>query len=190
MSYSEIKKRINVPKSTLSNWCRDIALTEGQALRLFKNKLTGSARGRIIGAKRQQAKRLRQISDMLTEGRKEVGSLSTRDVFIAGICLYSAEGTKRDKACGFANSDPLLIKFMANWFRKFCHVSEEKFRGAIWIHSGSDYRKATHYWSKVAGIPTSQFLKPYKQRVEKFGKISIHMEYFPSDFLMQKFIEK
>ena len=52
LSYSEIQRIINVPKGTLSGWCRDVALTEKQALRLFKNKLKGSARGRIIGAKR------------------------------------------------------------------------------------------------------------------------------------------
>jgi len=40
-SYSKIQKIIDIPKSTLSGWCRDIALTEDQALKLFKNKLKG-----------------------------------------------------------------------------------------------------------------------------------------------------
>ena len=160
-SYSEIKQIINVPKSTLSGWCRDIALTEKQALRLFKNKLKGSARGRIIGAKRQQAKRLKQIADMLTEGKSEVGELSTRDRFLAGIALYAAEGTKTDKACSFANSDPRLIKFMSNWFREFCHVSEDRLRGAVWIHDNLDVGKAIKYWSNLTNIPASQFHKTY-----------------------------
>ena len=34
---------MGVPKSTLSGWCRDIALTEEQALELFKNKLKGES---------------------------------------------------------------------------------------------------------------------------------------------------
>lgn len=164
LSYKEIQRIVPVPKSTLSGWCRDIALNERQALRLFKNKLRGSARGRIIGAKRQQAKRLKQIADMLSDGKKEVGSLSVRDRFIAGVSLYSAEGTKRDKACCFSNSDPLLIRFMANWFREFCNVSEKKLRGAIWIHDDLDWKKATVYWSNLVNIPTTQFHKPYIAR--------------------------
>ena len=184
LSYSEIQRIINVPKGTLSGWCRDVALTEKQALRLFKNKLKGSARGRIIGAKRQQAKRLKQITDLLTEGKSEIGKLSTRERFLTGIALYAAEGTKTDKACSFSNSDPLLIKFMAGWFREFCHVSEEKLRGAIWIHDNLDATKAIKYWSKLVNIPISQFHKTYiaknkpnslkiRKNIHKYGVFSV-----------------
>lgn len=169
-SYGRIKEVINVPKGTLSRWCRDVALTEDQALKLFDNKLVGAAKGRIIGAKRQQAKRLKEIQDMLLEGTEEVGTSSSRDRFIAGISLYAAEGTKIDKACCFANSDPKLIKFMTNWFREFCKVPEPKLRGAIWIHDNLDADKAKKYWSNLTGIPESQFYKTYvvKNKVDSY----------------------
>jgi len=160
-SYPQIQKILNVPKSTLSGWCRDIALTEKQALKLFNNKLRGAAKGRIIGAKRQQARRLKEIQDMMFEGRREVGTLLAKDRFIAGISLYSAEGTKTDKSCSFSNSDPKLIKFMADWFREFCKVPENKLRGAIWIHDNLDADEARKYWSSLTGIPESQFYKTY-----------------------------
>lgn len=160
-SYSQIRKIIDVPKGTLSGWCRDIALTEDQALKLFGYKLKGAAKGRIIGAKRQQAKRLKEIKDLMTEGTKEIGYLSTRDRFLAGVCLYSAEGTKTDKSCNFANSDPKLIKFMTDWFREFCKISEDRLRGAIWIHDNLDAIEAKRYWSNLTGIPETQFHKTY-----------------------------
>jgi len=159
-SYSEIQKIILVPKSTLSGWCRDIALTEKQALRLFKNKLKGSARGRIIGAKRQQAKRLNQIKELHFEGKKQVGRLNKRDRFIAGIALYAGEGTKATGPA-FANTDPVAIKFMMNWFREFCKTPENKFRGAIWIHEGLNEQKAKIFWSDLTSIPIDQFNKTY-----------------------------
>jgi len=161
LSYTEIQKIINVPKSTLSSWCRDIFLNERQLNRLLENKLKGSERGRIIGAKKQQEKRLEQIKQMLFDGKREVGILSKRDRFIAGISLYVAEGTKKDKVCCFANSDPVLIKFMSNWFREFCKVPENKFRGAIWLHEELDEKTAKKYWSNLAKIPLSQFHKTY-----------------------------
>lgn len=171
-SYSEIQRVVQVPKSNLSGWCRDIAITEKQALRLFNNKLKGAAKGRIIGAKRQQARRLKQIEELLTEGRAEVGILSVRDRFIAGVSLYSAEGTKTDASCGFSNSDPLLIKFMSAWFRDFCHVPEIKLRGAIWIHDNLNVGVAMKYWSDLTKIPTSQFHKTYLAK-NKTGSLKI-----------------
>lgn len=185
-SYGEIQKIITVPKSTLSGWCRDIALTEEQALRLLKNQLKGSEKGRIIGAKRQQAKRIEQIKKLLEEGKNEVGQLSSRDKFIAGVALYAAEGTKKDKSCCFSNSDPVLIKFMADWFRKFCRISEERLRGAVWLHEGLDEKKARSYWAKLVDIPESKFHKTYiarnkegskkiRKNIHQFGVFSLRL---------------
>lgn len=184
LSYSEIQKIINVHKSTLSGWCRDIALTEKQALRLFKNKLKGAARGRIIGAKRQQAKRLLEIREQAKLGIADVGELTRRDRFIAGVAFYAGEGTKTDKACSFANSDPRLIKFMSNWFREFCRVSENRLRGAVWIHDNLDTEEAIKYWSNLTNIPVSQFHKTYivsnrdnskkiRKNIHKYGVFSV-----------------
>jgi hypothetical protein len=80
---------------------------------------------------------------------------------LIGISLYVAEGAKGDKSVDFANSDPKLIVFMMGWFREFCKVSEEKFRGAIWIHDNLDKHKTKKYWSKITKIPPRQFNKAY-----------------------------
>ena len=164
MSYSEIQQEIFVPKSTLSGWCRDIILSEEQAVRLMGKKLVGSALGRMRGAKRLQAKRLLQTKQMFDEGVRDVGLLSKRDRFIAGVCLYAAEGAKRDRVCAFSNSDPNLIKFMARWYREFCKVPEKKFRGSIWIHEGLNIYEARRFWAELAGISTHQFHKTYIAR--------------------------
>lgn len=161
LSYKEIQKIISVPKSTLSGWCRDVAITEKQALRLFKNQLKGAARGRIIGAKRQQAKKIKRIKYLYAKGKNQVGKLSKRDRFIAGVAFYDAEGTKGDKGAAFANSDPMAIKFMMTWFREFCELPEDKFRGAIWIHEGLNIERAKEFWSNLTGIPKKQFHKTY-----------------------------
>lgn len=81
LSYSEIKKIINIPKSTLSGWCRDIILTESQISRLVKNKIDGATLGRIIGARKQQARRQLETKQMFIEGKKQVGNLTKRDRF-------------------------------------------------------------------------------------------------------------
>jgi len=47
------------------------------------------------------------------------------------------------------------------WFREFCQIPEDKFRGAIWIHENLDELKARKFWSRITGIPLGQFRKSY-----------------------------
>ena len=161
LSYSEIRKKVPVSKDTLSRWCRNVILNPDQMEKLRRKRLKGAERGRIIGAKRQQQDRVRRTKKLIEEGKREIDLLNKRDRFIAGIGLYLGDGYKSDKSVGFSNSNPQLISFMMKWFREFCRVPEEKFRGQIWIHDNLNEPKARKYWSKITGIPLSQFQKSY-----------------------------
>ena len=161
LSYNEIQKKVSVSKDTLSRWCRDIILTPNQMERLKNRKLNGAERGRIIGAKRQQQERIKKTKELLNQGKKQVGLLNKRDRFIAGIGLYLGDGHKGDQGVGFSNSNSRIIQFMMSWFREFCNVPEEKFRGQIWIHDNLNESQAKIFWSKTTGIPIEQFTKSY-----------------------------
>jgi hypothetical protein len=60
-----------------------------------------------------------------------------------------------------ANSDPGIIRIMMRFFREICLVPEKKFRGSIHTYSHLNAQAAEQYWSKVSGIPRSQFYKTY-----------------------------
>lgn len=169
-SYNEIIEKLHLSKSTVSNWCKDVVLNKEQLFRLYQNKKTGALKGSIIGAKVQQNKRILITKKLYVQGEKEVGPLNKRDRFIAGIALYSAEGTKIDKGCCFSNSDPTMIIFMVEWFKEFGKVPVNKFRGALWLHEGLDEIKAKKYWSSVTGIPQEQFYKTYIVRDKNESK--------------------
>lgn len=186
LSYKQIKLRIPVSKDTLSRWCRDVVLSPEQLEILTNRKIVGSERGRILGAKTLQLKRINQIREMFQEGKKEVGSMSKRDVFIAGIALYLGEGYKTDKSIGFANSDPKIIEFMMSWFRNFCDIDEAKFTGQIWIHDDKNRFKAEKYWSDLTKIPLTRFSKTYivenktnskkiRKNIHEYGVFSIRI---------------
>lgn len=161
LSYGAIIQQIHVPKSTLSGWCKDIELTKKQKQKLIENKMFGQRKGSIIAADNKRRARLIRTKIIFKDAKKELGRLSKRDRFIVGIALYSGEGYKNDGKGGFANSDPLLIKFMVQWFKEFCCLPISKFRGAIWIHEGLDVENAKKYWSSLTGIPQDQFHKTY-----------------------------
>lgn len=169
-SYSEIQKTVHVSKDTLSRWCRDVILTPSQMEELRSKRLRGAARGRIIGAKKQQHDRIKRTKELIKKGKKEVGLMNKRDRFIAGIALYLGDGYKSDKGVGFSNSSSQVIAFMMRWFREFSQVPEEKFRGQIWIHEDLDELKARKYWSKITKIPISQFQKSYIAKNKRESK--------------------
>jgi predicted transcriptional regulator len=161
LSIKDIKKKLGVSLSSVSLWVRDVKLTDSQLRKLYENKRTGNLKGSIIAAKNKIKQRELITSDLKREGRKEIGKLSKRDRFIVGVTMYAGEGGKTDRDISFVNSDSRLIKFMMGWFRDFCHVLPEKFRGSLYIHDNLDEKSAKQFWSKLTGIPLNQFTKSY-----------------------------
>lgn len=170
LSYGKIMQQIPVSKDTISRWCRDIELTEGQKRQLLENKMFGQRKGSIVAADNKRRARVIRTEVIFKDAKKELGKLSKRDRFIAGVALYSGEGFKNDGKGGFVNSDPVLIKFMSRWFQEFCNLPMQKLRGAIWIHEGLDEVVSKQFWSKLTGIPKEQFHKTYIAKDKKDSK--------------------
>jgi hypothetical protein len=162
LSYKEILKHVNVSKSTLSTWCRDIELTDRQRERLYNRKGAGQRKGSVIAARNKQLKRWADEKRLRELGIKDVGRLNKNQRFLVGIALYAAEGYKSGRSgISFPNSDQRMVKFMMSWLREFCKVPESKFKGALWIHDNLDEAKARKFWSDITRIPLNQFHKSY-----------------------------
>lgn len=172
-SIGAIQLKLGVSKSSVSIWTRDVELSYAQKRKLYLNSRTGQLRGSIIAAENKKRRRKLEEKTLLAIGKKEVGSLTKRNFFIAGISLYFAEGDKQGYNIGFSNSDPRAILFMMKWFRKFLKVPENKYRAYLYIHDNLNHKKAKKYWSRVTGIPLKNFTKSYivKNNVNRLRKI-------------------
>jgi len=172
VSVKQIQKKLKVSRSSVSLWVRDVKLTKKQLEKLYLNKRTGALRGCIIAAMNKIRTREKLTKALLKEGIREVGKISERDKFMVGIAMYFAEGEKADKNVGFSNSDPRAIKFMADWFRRFCSVPEGKFRCSLYLYNNLSEKKAKIFWSKLTGISLLQFTKSYivKNNPNRFRK--------------------
>ena len=170
-SIKEIAKKLKVSKSSASIWCRDIKLNKKQQEYLEKKQLIGSYRGRLKGAETQKRKRLEEIESQRKEGIEEVSNLSEGEFFTAGIALYWGEGFKAGGIAGFTNSDPKVILFMVEWFKKYCKVSDSDFICRVGINAshGERVKEVENYWSNLTKIPLSQFTKTglYKSALKK-----------------------
>lgn len=149
----EIAARVGVSKSSVSLWVRDVE---------FDAPVVRSARGRRRDPNALQRRKQGEIERLLEEGRIRIGRLSEREFLVAGAALYAGEGTKRDGAVRFANSDPRMILFFCCWLRQFFEIDESRLRVRLYLHEGLDLAATIAYWSALTGIPPRQFVKPYR----------------------------
>ncbi len=147
-------KRYSISKATLSRWCKHVKLSENQIKRLIIKKKKGLKQGRIKGILSQKQKRLQKIKNYKTEGEKKFSDISNREVFIAGLFMYLAGGSK--KRISFTNSDPVILKFIVKWFEIFFKVPPEKFVFTVFT-SKDKLKTARRSWSKGFGFPARQF---------------------------------
>jgi len=94
---------------------------------------------------------------------REIGPLSDRDLFLAGVALYWAEGAKdkpydRRENVLFVNSDPGVIKLYLAWL-DLLGVEPERLRYRVMIHMTADVEGAKRYWADLVGVDVSVFQK-------------------------------
>jgi len=183
-SYGKISEITGLAKDTVSRCCRDIKLTSSQIEKLNNNRKIGQTLASIKGAKTNQLKRINSEESLLKEGVSQIGKMSVRDKFIAGISLYQAEGSKTNNAVEFTNSDQETVKFMVLWLEKFCKIPRDTLKCSLWLHDNLSEKVAIDYWTKYLKISKSQFNKTYfaknkinspkiRKNIHQFGIIKI-----------------
>jgi len=164
-SIKNVAKKIKVSPSTASLWCRDITLTSDQILNLQKLSTDPNYGKRLENSIKQRKKKEKKIKRLSSRGIKKVGKLSNRDLFIAGICLYWAEGFKKDSRVGFANSDPKMINFFILWIKNAFKIKTKDLTATLTINASHKHRtnEISKYWSTQTQIPIPSFGKTFYQ---------------------------
>ena len=87
-------------------------------------------------------------------------------LFVAGIMLYWAEGTRlpatatnRKYQLALTNSNPELVELYCKFLRSYFENIESAIRAALFIYSDIDEAGAKSFWSGRLRIPLSQFIK-------------------------------
>lgn len=187
-SYKEIKCKVPVAKSTISLWCRDIELTKEQTRRLWE-KCDTSLKGIKAIQKMFWQRRCDAFMRGVARGEKKV---TINERFIAGLMLYWAEGSKSKHSASIANSDPRVIRFMAQWFNEFFKVANHEFSIYLHLHTGQDENKIKEFWSKLTGIPIQNFgksfVKPegsgYRKKILYNGTVQLTIKRQGSTYLL------
>ncbi len=161
-SIKQIASELHVSASTVSRWCADVTLTTTQQERLDRKRKEAGLRALRPYIESNRKSKIEDIQTQLIAGRKSVGKLTERDLYMLGLGLYWGEGYKRgSQEWGFTNSDPLIIKMIMKWAQDCYGISKDRFNARLTINKlyESQNNRLMNFWSKKTGIPLSQFSK-------------------------------
>lgn len=172
-SYTDIVKRLNVPKSTLHEWIKNI---ERPWQFLPQNQEENLARMRVLAASALKRRRLERLSKITLRVDRVVNKYAAKSVGFSEsmlAMLYWAEGSKGRGSLRFANTDPSLVLLFLTLLRECYSIDESKLRVRLHLHYYHLIRKTRKYWSSLLRIPESQFGKIYikkRSKTRKFRK--------------------
>jgi len=180
-TYTEILSSIGIaiPKSTMSEWCKNVVLPKYYQDILKTKMLHGGHRGRILSLATNRLKREKYIKTIYEKNTYFAEKLFDKDFAkMALSMLYLGEGSKKITrgSLSFGNSDEHVIRLFLKLLRYAYAVDESKLRCTLQCRADQNTKKLESYWLKVTCIPRSQL---YKTQIDKrtIGKPSQKKEY-------------
>ena len=165
MSYSQIKAELGVSKSTLGIWLHEYLLSRERI-----NELRGWSERRIekYRATRAAAKRMR-LDQVYAQVTQDIGELSDRELFVAGLFLYWGEGTKTGyTTTSISNTDPAVLICFIKWIT-LLGAPKERLKVYVHLYSDMEMEEELNYWSQALDLPRSAFRKPYIKSSTRSG---------------------
>ncbi|MDP2704052.1 MAG: hypothetical protein Q8P01_02395 [bacterium] len=160
-SIKSIAKELEVSRSSVSIWCRDIALTVEQIENLRQSMIKGTYAGRMKGAQSNRERKEKNIQQGKEWGLTYIQSFSNRDLMMLGLGLFLGEGSKRFNRFQFTNSNAGIVKLCILWLKRCFHVKTDDFIFNVFvnkIHRGRD-EEIIQYWRGVTEAERDQFRK-------------------------------
>jgi transcriptional regulator with XRE-family HTH domain len=165
-TYLEIVAELGVSKGSASLWCRDMP----RVGRLSKEEIRKRNSAGVSAFWAEESPRREARRQALSDhAARELGSLTDREVIIAGAIAYWCEGAKNKpyrrfgNDVAFINSDPKLILFFLR-FLAVAGIERERIYCRVSIHESADIAAAERFWRQVTGLPDHQFRRPTLKR--------------------------
>jgi excisionase family DNA binding protein len=148
LTIDELAERLALSRSTVYYWVRDLPIPGSGPGGGFST----AAQRAGTRAMQQKYKRLRE--EAYAEGERSFEELALDPSFRDFVCLYLAEGFKRDRnRVAVGNSDPAIVSICDRWVRRF---TNKTVKYAIQYHADQDVNELRRFWAMTLGIDPGQ----------------------------------
>ncbi len=159
LSIRTVEQRLNIPRSTLSGWFKNIKLTQKQEIKLQKDWEEALIKARLAAVtwhNSQKKQRLEQAKLEALDVLQKIDINSQHTIELALAMLYLGEGSKSSRT-GLGNSDPLILKFFLATLVKIFNVDSKKLRYDLHLRADQDPLLIKKYWANELKVPIERF---------------------------------
>ena len=139
----------------MSKWCQSIVLTPAQ-VQGIRDRVP-SQKG--VPKDSQWRRRLQLEAIRAKATQFALGHLDD-PVFMAGVVLYWAEGSKTRNDLMVANTDPRILRQFITWCRLYLD-DDAGFVLSLHLHEGNNENDAIRYWRSATGLHGARFTKTF-----------------------------
>jgi hypothetical protein len=165
-TYAEIRAylRIEVPKSTLSAWCKKIPLSSSQIDRINMLNLANLAKARLVAMTANKIKRedfMKGIKKLNTPISKKIYNPEAAKIALAMLCLGEASkyNILTRSAFHLGSSDPRIITIFLALLKKCFNFELEKVRCTVQCRADQNIEALERFWMNISGVPKRLFYK-------------------------------
>jgi AcrR family transcriptional regulator len=158
MTLDEIVARLQLPKTTVYYWIKDIPI----------ERTVRQSIGQQLGTKAMQAKFAALRRQAYEQGVAEAPTLMLDPSFRDFVVLYMAEGYKRRRnEVAFVNSDPKLVMIAHRWIMRF---AQRPLRYELQYHADHGVEELQHFWSALLNIEPGMIKPSRKSNSSQLSK--------------------
>ncbi|MFJ8825699.1 hypothetical protein ACIREE_28525 [Streptomyces sp. NPDC102467] len=161
-TYNEIQAELGCSKSSVSLWVRDLPVPEPRCTPEEQRARMNAGLTKLRTAQDEERRATKQTA------ARAIGGITDRELFLVGVGLYWAEGTKdkphkRREIVEFVNSDPGMITVFLAWL-DLLGVDRGRLHCRVMIHESADVSGAERYWADILGIDEHDLAKTVLKR--------------------------
>ena len=158
LSYREIQAFIPVSKGVLSTWFKGLELTLLERKFLEERIAEKKQRGRLQTLISNKSRRLERERIILKEAEESFSRNVLDPIFLSGVTLYWATGSKEGSGFQFMSTDTDMVFVMFVWIERYLNVSKETIGVRIFAHSQKEFEIYRDFWAKNLEL-SPQFIK-------------------------------
>jgi predicted DNA-binding transcriptional regulator AlpA len=144
LTIDELAERLALSRSTIYYWVRDLPIPGSGSGGVFPE----ATRRKGNRAMQRKYRLLREAA--YREGLREYDGLVAAPTFRDFVCLYIAEGYKRNRnSVSICNSDPAVMQIASRWIRCLSRKAPE---ALIQYHADQDLNELREFWGATIGI--------------------------------------
>ncbi len=173
-SYSEIAAQLKISKTSVSNWVKNVRLTEDEKKNLERNLKSKKERTRMKISISLRAKKVYREKRAYENAERDFIKYTKDSFFAFGVGLYSARGGKHG-VFQYMSSDKETIKIMLKWIEKYLEVSREKIKYRVFVDVSWKNKGVEENWAKVCRVSREKFQKTMIMRSRNTEKSPDYM---------------